>query len=84
MAKINTTFELSMSDLDLIETALRRKTRKLSEKRVEIIRVNAGPETEAQRISELEDDLRTVQDLLGRLHNQKNFFRPRSGVYVGG
>ena len=25
-----------------------------------------------------------VQDLLGRLHNQKVFYRPKSGVYVGG
>ena len=29
-------------------------------------------------------DATAVQDLLGRLHNQKVFYRPRSGVYVGG
>ncbi|MEM8978857.1 MAG: hypothetical protein AAGD04_05195 [Pseudomonadota bacterium] len=27
---------------------------------------------------------RDVHDLLGRLHNQKRFYRPRNGVYVGG
>ena len=29
-------------------------------------------------------DTRAVHDLLGRLHNQKVFYRPRNGVYVGG
>lgn len=25
-----------------------------------------------------------TQDLLGRIHNQKNWYRPQQGVYVGG
>ncbi len=29
-------------------------------------------------------DALAVQDLLGRLHNQKVFYRPGKGVYVGG
>ncbi|MEM7211861.1 MAG: hypothetical protein AAF479_08215 [Pseudomonadota bacterium] len=29
-------------------------------------------------------DAHTANDLLGRLHNQKNFYRPAAGVYVGG
>ena len=29
-------------------------------------------------------DPREVNDLLGRLHNQKVFFRPREGVYISG
>lgn len=31
-----------------------------------------------------EETERQVHDLLGRLHNQKVFYRPKSGVYVGG
>ncbi|MEX0351104.1 MAG: hypothetical protein AB3N15_16900 [Paracoccaceae bacterium] len=31
-----------------------------------------------------EDTERQVHDLLGRLHNQKIFYRPKTGVYVGG
>ena len=30
-----------------------------------------------------QDEARKVQDLLGRLHNQKNFFRPK-GLYISG
>ncbi len=28
--------------------------------------------------------MKQINDLLGRLHNQKNFFRPKSGAYIGG
>ena len=29
-------------------------------------------------------DARSINDLLGRLHNQKIFVRPREGTYVSG
>ena len=29
-------------------------------------------------------DARSIQNLLGRLHNQKIFFRPREGTYISG
>ena len=25
-----------------------------------------------------------IRDLLGRLHNQKNWYRPKNAIYVGG
>lgn len=68
MARYNKTFELSVEDMDLIETALRTKMRGIDQ--------NEAPAggVSAQRIN----------DLLGRLHNQKVFYRPQSGAYVGG
>lgn len=30
------------------------------------------------------EEARRLSDLLGRLHNQKVFYRPTNGVYVGG
>ena len=64
MPKPNTTFELSINDLDIIETALRA----------------AQHDTEREGLV----DGSCINDLLGRLHNQKVFFRPSNGVYVGG
>lgn len=61
MPKPNTTFQLSPTDMELIETAL--------------IKAHATDSTDV--------DTRAVHDLLGRLHNQKTFFRP-TGVYVSG
>ena len=31
-----------------------------------------------------EAEVREIHDLLGRLHNQKTFFRPRKGPYISG
>ena len=53
--KPNTKFELSVDDLDLIETALMHL-----------------------------EQTKEVRELLGRLHNQKNWYRPKKGVYVSG
>ncbi|MEO0357106.1 MAG: hypothetical protein AAF386_02210 [Pseudomonadota bacterium] len=67
MPSPNTQFELSVEDLDLIETALRDK------------------KTEASLKSAGEcDETRDLHELLGRLHNQKEFYRPKTGAYVGG
>lgn len=65
MPKPNTKFDLSLEDMKLIETALRR--------------AQSGAANDDAPV-----DARAVSDLLGRLHNQKTFYRPAKGVYVGG
>ena len=73
MPRPNTQFELSVEDLDLIEAALRDSKASLVDK---VANINdACPEASEQ--------VRGIHDLLGRLHNQKQFYRPK-GVYVGG
>ena len=74
MPKPNTSFELTVTDLDLIETALRTRKAGLSRRLAE---VEASDD-------DLKRSLHDIHDLLGRLHNQKTFYRPKSGVYIGG
>lgn len=74
MARPNTKFELSVRDMELIETALRSRKMSLSERLIEMKQVD----------DRLKDDLHTIHELLGRLHNQKEFYRPARGAYVGG
>lgn len=31
-----------------------------------------------------QEQTREVRELLGKIHNQKNWYRPSKGVYVGG
>ncbi|MEX0339696.1 MAG: hypothetical protein AB3N11_11730 [Arenibacterium sp.] len=68
MPAYNTTFELSIDDIDMIETALRDHQRRLNDNGEEM--PDACP--------------KEINELLGRLHNQKVHYRPRKGVYVGG
>ncbi|MDJ0638714.1 MAG: hypothetical protein QNJ20_07765 [Paracoccaceae bacterium] len=64
-------FDIDLNDMDLIEEALRGQVKALSAKRSE------------QACLDSERKLRNVKDLLGRLHNQKVFYRPKQG-YIGG
>ncbi|MDW4550731.1 hypothetical protein R5H32_15330 [Defluviimonas sp. D31] len=75
MPHYNEMFELSVEDMDLIETALRRNRDALSQA---LLERSAGAHDDRA------ETLRRIQELLGRLHNQKIFYRPRSGIYVGG
>ena len=70
MPKYNTTFELNVAELDLIEDALRRA--KLAQTQADLKAGKSG------------DDVREIHELLGKLHNQKTFYRPTKGTYVGG
>ncbi|MDI3337048.1 hypothetical protein QKW60_11550 [Defluviimonas aestuarii] len=73
MPRYNEMFELSVSDIDIIETALSQTRDALSRDMVG----QSGNSEKAAR-------LKQVQELLGRLHNQKIFYRPKDGVYIGG
>ena len=75
MPKHNRTFELTINDIDLIEAALHTVKRDLSLERIENPELPASAEA---------DPIRQIHDLLGRLHNQKVFFRPKAHPYVSG
>jgi hypothetical protein len=70
--KPNLKFELSVRDIEIIETALQNK---ISRRAQSLLHV----EDEIDR-RELEE----MRELLGRLHNQKNWYRPKNAIYVGG
>lgn len=72
MAKPNEMFKLSVNDIEIIEKALVNKIGR----RAERLRYEHDQAAMAE--------LNAMRDLLGRLHNQKQFFRPSKGVYVSG
>lgn len=75
MPKYNDMFELSVEDMDLIETALRGLAASQS---------LARPDETNDDKSDRENTLRRIHDLLGKLHDQKVFYRPKDRVYLGG
>jgi len=73
MPGYNPNIEISVEDMDLIEDALRHAKRRLS--------MPGGADADAPISGRT---VREIDELLGRLHNQKVFFRPRKTPYVGG
>jgi hypothetical protein len=76
MPKYNRNFDLTLGDIDLIEAALRVVKRDLS----------LGREGARALLPVVEegDHVTEINDLLGRLHNQKIFYRPTDEPYVSG
>lgn len=75
MPQYNDMFELSVEDMDLIEQALRLA--------ITVNSTNPGEDANADE-QDRETSIRKMHDLLGRLHDQKIFYRPKSGAYIGG
>ena len=73
MVKANKNFNLSIRDIEIIEQALRAKAGRRG-------LAIANGETSPQ----LKEELRELQDLLGRIHGQKVWFRPKNKIYVSG
>jgi hypothetical protein len=81
MSRYNRNFDLSIPDVDLIEEALRARGRELSRMRLALSDDNP---THLESIRVIEQDQREGEELLGRLHDQKIFYRPKSSTYVSG
>ena len=81
MPRYNRQFDLSITDLNLIEEALRARGRELSRMRLALSEENPA---HLESIRVIERDQRESEVLLGRLHDQKIFYRPKAAVYVGG
>ena len=71
--KPNTNFELSVRDIEVIEQALRAKA---GRRGLAIAQGETSPK--------LREEMLEIQNLLGRIHEQKIWFRPKNKTYVGG
>jgi hypothetical protein len=65
--KPNTKFELNVRDVELIEDALRSRMGRLF----------WNPSSTAK------EEVKEIQDLLGRIHNKKVWYTPK-GKFIGG
>lgn len=79
----NREFELDIDDIDIIEIALKKQLSRLSENRLTLIESTIKPAHEISSVAEIDEKIKQINNLLGKLHNQKTWFRPK-GTYVGG
>ncbi len=81
MARYNVDFQLSVEDMELIEDALRRSKTELASN---LIAEGAPSPKLCEQTQKTDASMRQIHDLLGRLHNQKVFYRPKNAPYVSG
>ena len=70
--KPNNNFELTVRDIEVIEQALRAKAGRRG------LAIAQGDVSE-----KLKEEMHEIQELLGRIHNQKNWYSPK-GFTPGG
>jgi|TARA_B100001094_G_scaffold41976_1_gene36674 hypothetical protein len=76
MVKPNTSFKLSIRDIEIIEIALRAKA---GRRGIAIAQGETSPQ--------LKEEMNEIQELLGKIHNQKNYyakFKDGKTTYVSG
>ncbi|MDU9006323.1 hypothetical protein [Sedimentitalea todarodis] len=86
MAGYNKNFELTVDDIERIESALRLQKRSVSLERLELLETSSAA-SDTERTEQINAELSAIHDLLGRLHNQKIFYRPakvKKAPYVSG
>jgi hypothetical protein len=83
MVKPNTSFNLTVNDVYLIEEALNHYIGRLQERRKTHVESTIIPESQLEPVRQIDNEIRKVISLLGSLHNQKNWYRP-NGIYISG
>ena len=68
-------FELDTTELELVESALRCELQRVQ---------GIGEDQSAAASNKTEDKAVALTELLGSLHNQKNWFRPKKKIYISG
>jgi len=85
MPKANTNFDLDVRDVELIENAINSI---ITKKSYTIVNSASNSNTEPTSENcpvEINGQISELRDLLGKLHNQKIWYRPKSKLaYVGG
>jgi hypothetical protein len=71
--KPNNNFELTVRDIEVIESALRAKAGRRG------LAIAQGEVSEQSRA-----EMHEIQGLLGRIHNQKNWYKPKDDRFQGG
>ena len=85
MSKPNTEFSLGLRDIDIIEDALNSVIAKRSSTMSLIADNTVENTTDIHSYRKIRQEVADLRDLLGRLHNQKNWYRPQDkAIYVSG
>ena len=85
MTKANTTFNLDIRDVELIENALNSVITKQSSTIISTAENENSEPSSNNCPVKVQGQINELRDLLGRLHNQKVWYRPKGeATYIGG
>ena len=69
-------WEFDVDDIHWIEHALAYRLGRLH-KRIDLVEKQSSRDA-------ITAEIKVIRDLQGKIHNQKNWYRPKKGIYVSG
>ena len=85
MSRPTTEFSLGLRDIDMIEDAINSVIARRSSTMNSMASNTSEKTTNMSAYRDIRQEVADLRDLLGRLHNQKNWYRPKNEtVYVSG
>lgn len=82
MPKYRDNFDLNVTDVSMIEDALKKRAGQISKTIMEKSSYNPF-ERQCASVKGYVDELTEIRELLGRLHNQKVWYRPNNFAPIG-
>ena len=76
MSSYNTEFQLNIEELKTIEDSMLYRLKRLTTRRLTVKK-----DSSKQKI---DVEVKHIQELLGKIHNQKEWWRPKNKVYISG
>ena len=76
MSSYNTEFQLNLKELETIEHSMLYRLKKLTTRRLTVKKDSSK--------EKIDVEVKHIQELLGKIHNQKEWWRPKNKVYISG
>jgi len=76
MSSYNTEFQLNIEELKTIEDSMIYRIKRLTTRRLTVKKASSK--------EKIDVEVKHIQELLGKIHNQKEWWRPKNKVYISG
>ena len=76
MSSYNREFQLNIEELKTIEDSMIYRLKRLTTRRLTVKKDSSK--------EKIDVEVKHIQELLGKIHNQKEWWRPKNKVYISG
>ena len=76
MSSYNTEFQLNIEELKTIEDSMLYRLKRLTTRRLTVKKDSSK--------EKIDIEVKHIQQLMGKIHNQKEWWRPKNKVYISG
>ena len=77
-------FKLKPQELELIESALRGRLSRRAQSRLQHVESTIQDASQLDSVKKIDAEIKEINELLAKFHQQKNWYRSPDEIYVSG